>query len=115
MRMRGAVSSSQRSNRFGAIASQTPRGGGVFWFCWCCFVVGLWPGHEVHVFFVSVNQVLVRLWARRRSRCLTGKAFSVCEHGGCVCHAIYTAATFRGVLWITALRDGGMGPRVCAE
>jgi len=28
------------------------------------------------MFFVSVNQVLVRLWARRRSRCLTGKGQS---------------------------------------
>jgi hypothetical protein len=25
------------------------------------------------LFFVTVNQVLVRLWARRRSQCLTGK------------------------------------------
>ena len=57
----------------------------------------------MHMFFVSVNQVLVRLWARRRSRCLTGKSRSV--EGLCL-PCDLSAATFRGVLCSTPLRDG---------
>ena len=42
--------------------------------------VDLGPSDALHVVFVNVNQVLVRLWARRRSRCLTGKS-SLCKEG----------------------------------
>ena len=49
--------------------------------------------HSVRaVFFVSVNQVLVRLWARLRSSSLTGKRDVM--NPGCPMTA---ASTFRGV------------------
>ena len=36
----------------------------------CCvaFWLGYDPDREKHLFFVSVNQVLVRLWARHRQQ-----------------------------------------------
>ena len=55
------------------------------------------------LFFVSVNQVLVRLWARRRSRCLTGKCCLVKGNG---CHAIGWQLRSEA-LQMRALRDGG--------
>jgi hypothetical protein len=54
----------------------TPNGGSIGYSVGVAWTIGFELVGRAHMVFVSVNQVLVRLWARRRSRCLTGKCCS---------------------------------------
>ena len=95
---------SQRSSRFGYFISS--RREAVGWNRrW-------WPGRKFgsgRVFFVSVNQVLVRLWARRRSSILTGKRGVM--NPGCPMAA---APMFRGACGGVAVDEAVCVPQ-CAK